>query len=238
MKLDILVIAAHPDDAELGCGGTIVSEIEKGRKVGVADLTRGELGTRGSAELRLKEAEAAAKILWLSARENLGFKDGFFENDQHHNLELIKIIRLYKPEIVLINALRDRHSDHGKAAELSYRACFLSGLPKIETTYKGSRQDAWRPKNIYNYIQDNYITPDFIVDISSCWEKKTKAIKAYTSQFYDPGSTEPQTYISSPDFYSFVEARAMEFGHAIGVKYGEGFTKQRQVGVRDLFDLI
>lgn len=238
MKLDILVIAAHPDDAELGCGGTIVSEVKKGRKVGIADLTRGELGTRGSAELREKEAADAATILGVSVRENLGFADGFFENDKHHNLELIKVIRKYRPEIVLTNALHDRHSDHGKGAELSYRACFLSGLAKIQTSFDGKAQDAWRPKVVYNYIQDRYIAPDFIVDVTEHWEKKVEAIRAFRSQFFDPESKEPLTYISSPDFLNFVKARALEMGHAIGVTYGEGFTKHRHLGVKDLFDFI
>jgi len=238
MKLDILVIAAHPDDAELGCGGTIVSEVEKGRKVGVVDLTRGELGTRGSADLRMKEADEAKKILGLSIRENLGFEDGFFENDRHHNLELIKIIRQYKPEVVLANAVEDRHSDHGKGAELAYRACFLSGLSKIETSYKGINQEAWRPKVVYNYIQDKYIAPDFVVDISDYWSIKREAILAFRSQFNNSDSLEPQTYISSPEFFSFVEARAKEFGHSIGVMYGEGFTKQKQIGVKSLLDIF
>lgn len=238
MKLDILVISAHPDDAELGCGGTIASEIQKGRKVGVADLTRGELGTRGSVELRKKEAEEATKILGLSVRENLGFEDGFFENDKQHNLELIKIIRKYQPEIILTNAVHDRHSDHGKGAELTNRACFLSGLVKIQTSEAGSSQAPWRPKAVYNFIQDRYITPDLIVDISAHWEKKVEAIRAFKSQFYNPSSKEPVTHISTPDFIKFVEARALEMGHAIGAKYGEGFSKQRQIGVKSLFDLI
>jgi N-acetylglucosamine malate deacetylase 1 len=238
MKLDLLVITAHPDDAELGCSGTILSEIDKGRKVGIADLTRGELGTRGSAELRKKEAEAAAKVLGISVRENLGFEDGFFENDKHHNIELIKIIRKYKPEIVIANAVKDRHSDHGKGAELTYRASFLSGLSKIETLLDGNKQEAWRPKYVYNIIQDRYIVPDVIVDISAYWEKKVQAIKAFKSQFFDPQNKEPQTYISSPEFITSVEARAIEMGHAIGVKYGEGFTKHKQIGVKSLFDLI
>jgi N-acetylglucosamine malate deacetylase 1 len=238
MKLDVLVITAHPDDAELGCAGTILSEIDKGKKVGIADLTRGELGTRGSAELRKKEAEAGAKVLGISVRENLGFEDGFFENDKHHNIELIKIIRKYKPEIVITNAVRDRHSDHGKGAELTYRASFLSGLIKIETSLDGIQQEAWRPKFVYNIIQDRYITPDVVVDISAYWEKKVQAIKAFKSQFFDPQNKEPQTYISSPEFIRSVEARAIEMGHAIGVKYGEGFTKYKQTGVKSLFDLI
>jgi bacillithiol biosynthesis deacetylase BshB1 len=238
MKLDILVISSHPDDAELGCAGTILTEIKKGKQVGIADLTRGELGTRGSAEIRKEEATAAAKILGVSVRDNLGFEDGFFENDKHHNLELIKIIRAYQPEIVITNAIRDRHSDHGKGAELTYRACFLSGLIKIATQFNGANQQPWRPKHLYNFIQDRYINPDFVVDITDQWEKKVQAIKAFRTQFFDPNSKEPQTYISSPDFLNAIEARALEMGHAIGVKYGEGFTKQSQLGVKSIFDLI
>lgn len=238
MKLDILVISSHPDDAELGCAGTILTEIQKGKQVGIADLTRGELGTRGSAEIRKEEATAAAEILGVTVRENLGFEDGFFENDKYHNLELIKIIRAYQPEIVITNAIRDRHSDHGKGAELTYRACFLSGLIKIATQYQGANQQAWRPKHVYNFIQDRYINPDFVVDITEQWEKKVQAIKAFRTQFFDPTSKEPQTYISSPEFLTAIEARALEMGHAIGVKYGEGFTKQRQLGVKSIFDLI
>ncbi|MBX9850580.1 MAG: bacillithiol biosynthesis deacetylase BshB1 [Cytophagaceae bacterium] len=238
MKLDILVISSHPDDAELGCGGTIITHIKKGRKVGIADLTRGELGTRGTPEIRDEEAKAASKILGLSVRENLGFADGFFQNDKEHNIELIKVIRKYQPEIVLANAIYDRHTDHGMGAELAYKACFLSGLAKIETKVNGAFQPAWRPKHLYNFIQDKYIQPDFILDISDAWEKKIEAIKAFKSQFYNPESVAPATYISSPEFLEYIKARAMEMGHAIGVKYGEGFTKNRLVGVKDLFDLI
>jgi bacillithiol biosynthesis deacetylase BshB1 len=238
MKLDILVFAAHPDDAELSCGGTIISQISKGKKVGIIDLTRGELGTRGSAALRDKEAMAAAKILGIHVRENALFADGFFKNDETHNLELVKCIRKYQPEIVLANAAHDRHPDHGRGSELASRACFLSGLRKVETKFENKNQKEWRPKAVFHYIQDRYIIPDFVVDISKQWEKKVKAIKAYKSQFHDPSSKEPQTYISDPEFFSFIEARGREMGHAIGMKYGEGFTKERQVGVKDLFDLI
>ena len=238
MKLDILVISSHPDDAELGCGGTIISHVQRGKKVGIADLTRGELGTRGTPEIRDQEAKEASRILGLAVRENLGFADGFFQNDKEHNLALINIIRKYQPEVVLANAIHDRHTDHGMGAELAYRACFLSGLAKIETKSNGTVQTAWRPKLLYNFIQDKYITPDFIVDISDVWEKKMEAIKAFKSQFHNPDSTAPATYISSPEFLEYIKARAMEMGHAIGVKYGEGFTKNRLIGVRDIFDLI
>ncbi|HXA02625.1 MAG TPA: bacillithiol biosynthesis deacetylase BshB1, partial [Cytophagaceae bacterium] len=203
MKLDILIFAAHPDDAELSCAGTILSQISKGKKVGIIDLTRGELGTRGNAELRDKEAMAAAKILGIHVRENALFADGFFQNDEAHNLELVRFIRKYQPEIVLANAIHDRHPDHGRGSELVSRACFLSGLRKIETRDENKNQKEWRPRAVFHYIQDRYIVPDFVVDISKQWEKKVKAIKAYKSQFFDPASKEPQTYISAPDFFSF-----------------------------------
>lgn len=238
MKLDILVFAAHPDDAELSCSGTILAQISKGKKVGIVDLTRGELGTRGSAELRDKEALAAARILGITVRENARFADGFFQNDEVHNLHLVRFIRKYQPEIVLANAIHDRHPDHGRGSELVSRACFLSGLRKIETTLENKNQKEWRPKAVFHYIQDRHIMPDFVVDISKHWDKKVKAIKTYKSQFFDPASKEPQTYISDPDFFSFIESRAREVGHTIGVKYGEGFTKEKQIGVKDLFDLI
>ena len=233
MKLDILVLASHPDDAELACSGTIVAHIAMGKKVGIVDLTRGELGTRGTPETRAKEAEEGAKILGISARENLGLADGFFQNDEKSLLEIVKVIRKYQPEIVLANAIEDRHPDHGMGGAVASRACFLSGLIKIETGQK-----AWRPKNVYHYIQDRMLKPDFVFDITPYWETKIKCIKAYKSQFFDASSSEPITYISTPEFMQFIEARALEFGHAIGVKYGEGFTKEKQLGLRNLFDLI
>lgn len=239
MKLDILVLAAHPDDAELGAGGTIASHVAKGRKVGVVDFTKGELGTRGTAETRASEAAEAAKILGLAVRENLGLADGFFRNDEEHQRKVVTAIRKYQPEIVLANALHDRHSDHGKGAELAYDSCFLSGLAKIETKDEnGNAQKSWRPKAVYHYIQSQFIEPDFIVDITAHWETKVKAIKAFKTQFFDPNSKEPTTYISTPEFMNMVEARAIELGHAIGMKYGEGFTVRRYPGVKDLFDLI
>jgi len=240
-KVDILVIAAHPDDAELACSGTILKQVQLGRTVAVVDLTRGELGTRGTAEIRAQESAAATKLLGLKARSNAGFADGFFESDQAHCLELVKYIRYYQPEIVLCNALEDRHPDHGKGSELASRACFLSGLIKIETNWEGNTQQAWRPKNVYHYIQDRYIKPDFIVDISAHWEGKLACIHAFKSQFYNPAATndtEPQTYISGKAFLDSIQSRAREFGHAIGVEYGEGFTKEKHIGVKDLFDLI
>ena len=234
MKLDVLVFAAHPDDAELSCSGTIASHIAMGKKVGIIDLTQGELGTRGTPQTRKEEAELASQIMGLHLRQNLGFADGFFTNDATHQLAVIRKIREFQPEIVLANAITDRHPDHGKAAELVRDACFLAGLSKIETG-----QTAHRPKHLYHFIQDRYITPDFVVDISDFWEVKKKAILAYKTQFNAPqNDTEPQTYISTPDFFEFLEARAKELGHQIGVKYGEGFTKTRMLGVNSLWDLV
>jgi len=239
LKLDILVLAAHPDDAELGCAGTIASHIAKGHKVGIIDFTRGELGTRGTVDDRNQEAEASAKILNISVRENLDLKDGFFQNTIENQLPVIRAIRKYKPEIVLTNAKHDRHPDHGKGAQLAFDACFLAGLVKIETVEETNvSQQAWRPKALYNFIQSQYITPDFIVDISDYWEIKRKAIMAFKSQFHNPASNEPETYISNPAFLQMIESRAIELGHAIGTKYGEGFTVTRYPGLRSLFDLL
>jgi bacillithiol biosynthesis deacetylase BshB1 len=238
MKLDILVIAAHPDDAELGCGGTIARHIALGLNVGVVDLTRGELGTRGTPETRKAEAVEAAKILSLSVRENLALADGYFQNVKEDQLKLVAAIRKYQPDIVLANAVYDRHPDHGRASELIYDSCFLAGLNKVETTFEGISQKAWRPRNVYHFIQSQSLPPDFIVDISGYWDTKMAAVKAYKSQFFDPSSSEPETYISSPAFLRMVESRAIEHGHAIGVKYGEGFTIRRPTGVKNLFDLI
>ena len=223
MKLDILVMAAHPDDAELSCAGTILKHIAAGKKVGIVDFTRGELGTRGTPEIRLQESADATKILGLHARENLGIRDGFFRNDEETQLKLIEVIRKYQPEIVLANALEDRHPDHGKGAQLAIDACFLSGLRQIKT----GNLPAWRPAQVYHYIQDRYLEPDFVVDISAHWDQKEAAIRAFKSQFFDPSSAEPASYISSPDFLNFINARAMEMGHKIGVKYGEGFQSQK-----------
>jgi bacillithiol biosynthesis deacetylase BshB1 len=223
MKLDILVMAAHPDDAELSCAGTILKHIAAGKKVGIVDFTRGELGTRGTPEIRLQESADATKILGLHARENLGIRDGFFRNDEETQLKLIEVIRKYQPDIVLANALEDRHPDHGKGAQLAIDACFLSGLRQIKT----GDLPAWRPAQVYHYIQDRYLEPDFVVDISANWDQKEAAIRAFKSQFFDPNSAEPASYISSPDFLNFIQARAMEMGHKIGVKYGEGFQSQK-----------
>nr|WP_321227846.1 bacillithiol biosynthesis deacetylase BshB1 [uncultured Psychroserpens sp.] len=237
MKLDILAFGAHPDDIELGCGGTIVKEIANGKKVGLVDLTRGELGTRGTAQTRDKEASDAAKILGVQVRENLGFADGFFVNDKEHQLEIIKMIRKYQPEIVLCNAIDDRHIDHGKGSKLVSDACFLSGLLKIETELDGKSQDKWRPKHVYHYIQWKNIEPDFTVDITGYIDSKIASVFAYKTQFYDPKSTEPQTPITSKNFTDSIKYRASDLGRLIGVDYAEGFTVERYVAVDSLFDL-
>lgn len=238
MKLDILVLSAHPDDAELGCGGTVAKHISLGHSVGLIDFTRGELGTRGTAETRAQEAAAAAAILGVQVRENLGLKDGFFQNDPEHQLKVVQVIRKYQPDIIITNAVSDRHIDHGKGAALAYDASFLSGLVKVETRNKqGQLQQAWRPRAVYHYIQSVMIEPDFVVDISGFWETKLSAIKAFKTQFYDPNSKEPETFISNPTFMKMVESRAIEFGHAIGVQHGEGFTVRRLPGVDNLLAL-
>ena len=238
MKLDILVLPVHPDDAELGCSGTIVKEIALGKKVGIVDLTRGELGTRGSAEIRDKEAAASAKILGLAVRDNLGLPDGFFENNKPHQLKVIEAIRRFRPEIVITNAYHDRHPDHGRASDLVEDSAFLSGLRKIETYYNGHKQQEWRPNLVLHFIQDNYIKPDILVDVTDYWDKKLKSIHAFGSQFYNPEwEGEPQTYISSPEFIQVIEARAREYGKSINVKFAEGFISRKILGVNDLFDL-
>jgi bacillithiol biosynthesis deacetylase BshB1 len=238
MKLDILAFGAHPDDVELSCSGTIAKEVSLGKKVGIVDLTRGELGTRGSADLRDKEAANAAKILGVSIRENLGFADGFFINDKTHQLEIIKMIRKYKPEIVLCNAIDDRHIDHAKGSSLVSDACFLSGLLKIETELDGKLQEKWRPKHVYHYIQWKNIAPDFVVDISDFIEEKKNAVLAYKSQFYDPKSTEAETPITSKNFIDSIHYRSRDFGRLIGVEHAEGFTTERIVAVENLSKLI
>ena len=232
-KLDILVLAAHPDDAELGCAGTIAAHVALGQQVGIVDFTRGELGTRGSAKLRAEEAEASRQVLGVTVRENLGFADGGFVNDRQHQLEIIKMIRRFQPDAVLANAIHDRHPDHGRGAELARDACFYSGLRKIETTWQGEQQMAWRPAKVFHFIQAHHITPSFVVDISPYWETKIKAIRSFASQFDSQGD-EPQTYLTTPIFLKFIEARAQELGHAIGVAYGEGFTADHMLGVKRL----
>jgi bacillithiol biosynthesis deacetylase BshB1 len=238
MKLAILAIGAHPDDVELGCGATIAKEISLGKKVGILDLTKGELGTRGSAEIRAVEAKNGAKILGVDIRENLGFADGFFVNDEKHQLEIIKIIRKYKPEIVLCNAFDDRHIDHPKGSKLVSDACFLSGLVKVETKLDGVIQEAWRPKFVYHYIQWKNLEPDFVVDVSGFMDKKMAAVKAYSSQFYDPNSNEPTSPISSKNFLDSVLYRAQDLGRLVGVEAAEGFNTERYVAVKSFDNLV
>jgi N-acetylglucosamine malate deacetylase 1 len=238
MKLDILAIGAHPDDVELGCGATVAKAVAEGKKVGILDLTRGELGTRGSAEIRDKESTAAAKLLGIEVRENLAFADGFFVNDKLHQLEVIKIIRKYQPDVVLCNAVSDRHIDHPKGSQLVSEACFLSGLAKVETQFEGENQKAWRPKHVYHYIQWQNLEPDFVVEVGDFINTKLKAVKAYDSQFYNPKSKEPKSPISSKNFLDSITYRAQDLGRLIGVDYAEGFTVERYVAVKSLDDLI
>lgn len=241
MKLDILAIGVHPDDVELGCSGTIISEIKRGKTAGIIDLTQGELGTRGSAETRYIEAAAAAKFMGVSMRENLKMRDGFFRNDEEHQMKLIQSIRKYQPEIILANALVDRHPDHGRAGHLIADASFLSGLAKIETKDEdGNPQVKWRPKYILHYLQDWYHEPDVILDISDVFEQRMKAVEAYSTQFYNSASENdgPQTYISTPDFIDSVIARARMLGKRLGVKYAEGFISEKKIGIQNLDALI
>lgn len=239
MKLDILVLPVHPDDAELGCAGTILKHIALGHKVGIADLTKGELGTRGTAEIRDQEAAKAAEILGLTVRENIGIPDGLFTNTPEYQLKVIKSIRKYQPEIIITNAYHDRHPDHGRANELVETSSFLSGLRRIETSFEGKAQEPWRPKQVLHFIQDRYIEPDIIIDVTEYWDKKIESILAYSSQFFNPdwNEDEPQTYISSPDYIKIIESRAMEFGKSIQARYGEGFTSRKLLGVDNLFEL-
>jgi len=238
MKLDILAFGAHPDDVELGCAGTILKEVSLGKKVGIIDLTRGELGTRGSAAIRDEEAKAAAAILGVSVRENLAMRDGFFMNDEKHQLEIIQRIRKYQPDIVLCNAIDDRHIDHAKGSKLVSDACFLSGLIKIETELDGQPQKAWRPKLVYHYIQWKNIEPDFVVDITGFTDKKIESILAYRSQFYDPNSTEPESPITSKNFFESLNYRSRDLGRLVGLDYAEGFTVERCLAVNSLADLL
>lgn len=232
MKLDILAIGVHPDDVELACAGTLMIEIANGKKVGIIDLTRGELGTRGTAETRKAEAEAAAKIIGVHVRENLGMRDGFFRNDEEHQLHVIQKIRQYQPEIVICNAVEDRHPDHGRSSKLVSDACFYSGLRKIETSLDGVEQTAWRPKYVFHYIQDRYLEPDFIFDVSSVFDKKLESINAYATQFNSEGDSEPQTYISTPTYFETIIARHRMFGKRIGVEYGEGYMTEKLIGIQ------
>jgi bacillithiol biosynthesis deacetylase BshB1 len=239
MKLDILAIGAHPDDVELGCGATIAKEVANGKKVGIIDLTRGELGTRGTAETRDEESTNAAKILNVEVRDNMEFADGFFVNDKQHQLEIIKMIRKYRPEVVLCNAVDDRHIDHGKGSQLVSDACFLSGLIKIDTKLEDEDdwQEPWRPKHVYHYIQWKNIEPDFVVDVSGYMNTKMEAVLAYKTQFYDAKSKEPETPISSKNFTDSIEYRARDLGRLIGVAHAEGFTVERYVAVDSIFNL-
>lgn len=238
MKLDIVAFGVHPDDVELCCSGTLMMEISRGKKVGVIDLTRGEMGTRGNAETRKVEAEKAAEIMGLHIRENLGMRDCFFENDEAHRLQVIQKIRQYRPDIVFCNAVEDRHPDHGRAAALVKESCFLSGLIKIKTSLDGAQQEAWRPKFVIHYIQDRYLKPDFVVDITDMYERKMKAVLAYATQFYNPELNEPETYISTPAFMESIESRNKIFGRMIGAEYAEGFMSDQMPGVRSVYDLL
>lgn len=238
MKLDILAFGAHPDDVELGCSGTIAKEISLGKKVGIIDLTRGELGTRGSVEIRNAESAKASAILGVSARENLDMRDGFFINDEAHQMKIIQMIRKYQPEIVLCNAIEDRHIDHGKGSKLVSDACFLSGLRKIETSLNGENQNAWRPKVVYHYIQWNNLEPDFAVDITGFMDVKMESILAYSSQFYNPNTNEPESPISSKNFLDSVKYRAQDLGRIIGTDFAEGFTVERYLAVNSLSNLL
>jgi N-acetylglucosamine malate deacetylase 1 len=241
-KLDILAIAAHPDDVELSCSATLAAEIAKGKTVGILDLTRGELGTRGTPDLRQLEARKAADILGIQVRDNAGFSDGFFKKNNRHKVAIMRYIRYYQPDILLLNAPQDRHPDHARAAQMGIEAAFLSGLHKIQTQdWEGKPQEAWRPKHVYHYIQSNFLVPDFIVDVSDFWELKMKAIRAFESQFDNPNykgeGSNLQTFISDPNFLLFIEARGKELGQAIGKKYGEGFIKTQALGLKHLSDL-
>lgn len=238
MKLDILAIGVHPDDVELGCAGSLLAAIAEGKQVGIVDLTRGELGTRGTAETRKVESRNAADILGISIRENLGMADGFFQNDETNQRKLIQIIRKYQPTIILANAPEDRHPDHGRSSKMISDAAFLSGLRKIETLQDGVLQQEWRPSYVFNYLQDRFIQPSFVVDISAHINQKLAAIHAYTTQFYNPGLNEPQTYISTPQFIESVKARAMMLGKRIGVEYGEGYITEKMIGISSFDHII
>lgn len=237
MKLDVLAFGAHPDDVEISAGGSMAAFVAQGKKVGIVDLTRGELGTRGSADLRDLESANAAKILGLSIRENLAMADGFFQHTQENLNAVIVELRRFRPEIVLCNSITDRHPDHGKGSKLVSEACFLSGLKKIETSWNGESQEAWRPNAVYHYIQDFHIEPDVVMDVSKFFNVKMESIKAFQSQFFDPNSQEPNTPISGEEFFEHLKGRALQMGRPAGFLYGEGFTTERYIGVNSLFDL-
>lgn len=239
MKLDVLAIGVHPDDVELGCSGTLIKEVKRGKKAGVIDLTQGELGTRGTIETRFQEAEEAAKIMGVSVRENLKMRDGFFQNDEANQLQLIQAIRKYQPEIIIGNILEDRHPDHGRAGQLIYDACFLSGLKQVKTNdEEGREQEKWRPKQLLHYLQDRFYEPDVIIDITEVWEQRLQSIKAYKTQFHNPGSNEDETYISSPEFLESIIARARLLGKRIGVQFAEGFISKKSIGISNLDALV
>lgn len=237
-KLDLLAFGVHPDDVELGCSGTILASVAEGKKAGIIDLTKGELGTRGNVETRKEEAANAAKVLKVTVRENLEMADGFFQNDETHQRKVIEVIRKYRPEIVLCNSIEDRHPDHGRSAKLVEDAAFLSGLRRIETLSQGEKQQEWRPKYVFHYIQDRFLQPGFIFDISDFMEDKLKAVLCYKTQFFNPGLNEPETYISSPEFFETVKARAMMLGKRIGVKYAEGYITKKMIGISSFNSFI
>lgn len=239
MKLDVLAIGSHPDDVELGCSGTLIKEIRRGKKVGIIDLTQGEMGTRGTIETRYQEAANAGKIIGISVRENLKMRDGFFQNDEAHQLKLVAVLRKYKPEIVIGNILEDRHPDHGRAGWLIYDSCFLSGLRQVKTIDEnGKEQEKWRPKMLLHYIQDRFYEPNFIIDVTDVWEQRLESVKAFKTQFFNPDLNEPQSYISSPDFLESITARARLLGKRIGVKYAEGFLSKKSIGIQNLDALV
>ncbi len=238
MKLDILAIGIHPDDVELGCSGTLINEINNGKKVGIIDLSQGELGTRGTAETRHMEAAAAAKIIGVHCRENLKMRDGFFKNDEEHQLQVIQILRKYRPDIVFGNIMDDRHPDHGRAGSLIYDSCFLAGLRKIVTVHEDCEQERWRPKYLFHYIQDRFFEPDIIVDISDVFEQRMKSIMAYATQFHNTDSTDPDTYLSKPQFLESIVSRAKLLGKRIGVEFAEGFLTKKSIGIKSLNALV
>lgn len=238
MKIDVLAFGVHPDDVELSCAGVLLVEKKNGKTTGIIDITEGELGTRGTAETRKEEAAAAAKILGIDVRENLQLADGFFKNDEAHQRKIITAIRKYRPEIILCNAPEDRHPDHGRSARLVADAAFLSGLVKIETTDDGKLQEPWKPAYVLQYIQDRFLQPNFVIDVTEVFEQKLEAIKAYATQFHNPGIDGPQTYISTPDFLDSIIYRSKMLGKMIGVKHAEGFISEKMIGFKSLDVLI
>lgn len=239
MKLDILIVMAHPDDAELSCSGTIISSVSSGKKVGIIDLTKGEMGTRGNSKIRISEANDSAKLMKIKFRENLGLKDAFFENNEKNKLLLVKKIREYRPKIIITNSFEERHPDHEKASRLVYDASFLSGLEKVSSKYRGKIQKKWKPNFILYSLQDKYIKPDFVIDVSKFYNKKIKAIKCFKSQFYNNNSKESESYISTKNFLDFINSRSIELGHSIGVNHGEGFISSKSnIGFKDLFSIL